>query len=581
MTGSRFLGEVVRAKSGIGVKDAFDADRPALLLETESPPVAGSFVIATRRDGAAEIESVVATAQSARAALYRIAASRGLNPVFPDEVEREVQGLLDNDGIDDPTLVDLTAIPFVTIDGETSKDLDQALFLEETERGYRVRYALADAAYYVRPGTALFKEALRRGASFYLPGFMVPMLPRPLSEGLVSLNPGVDRRAMLIDTELDHEGQILGSTISRVRIRSAHKLSFGRVQRYYEGERFGDAAVEKSLDLLKTVGELRMRDAVERNVVRYRRTELAIDLMGAEGARFIVTTAARHRVELYNEQLSLLCNAEGARFLRDGAETDHVQPIYRVHPPPSAKKIEAFESTLEALCRAHRLDESVWRWERAGDKTLAEFLRELPSDGDAARIARAVHRQAIMVNVRSSFQEEADGHHGVGADAYARFSAPMREIVGVFLHKETWEKLAGEGLKDEELRDAIVTRANDVKMVQKRITDEANRLVIDQLFAVDMVKELSERGRAATVMGMTHGKVYVLLDDPAIDLKIYVRHLRRAHNDESMRLSKDRTRLIRENGQTVARIGDAVTVRVVERDEKGDRWVLSIDEPSE
>ena len=579
MTGSRFLGEVVRAKSGIGVKDAFDADRPALPLEMESPPVAGSFVIAMESGGVAQIESVVATAQSARAALYRIAASRGLNPLFPDAVEREVQALVENDGIDDPALTDLTALPFVTIDGETSKDLDQALFLEETERGYRVRYALADAAYYVRPGTALFDEALRRGASFYLPGFMVPMLPRLLSEGLVSLNPGVDRRAMLIDTELDHEGQILGSTISRVRIRSAKKLSFGRVQRYYEGEGLDDAAMEKSLDLLKKVGELRMRDAVERNVVRYRRTELAIDLLGPEGARFVVTTGARHRVELYNEQLSLLCNAEGARFLRDDSERDagHVQPIYRVHPPPSERKIEAFEETLAALCRAHELDESIWRWHRGSDKTLAEFLRELPTDGAHDRVSRAIHRQAIMVNVRSSFQEEADGHHGVGADAYARFSAPMREIVGVFLHKETWEKLAGEGHEDEALRDAIVARANDVKMVQKRITDEANRLVIDQLFAIDMAKAPSERGRAATVMGMTHGKVYVLLDDPAIDLKVYVRHLRRAHNDESMRLSKDSTRLIRENGQTVARIGDAVTVHVVERDEKGDRWVLSID----
>ncbi len=447
MTGSRFLGEIVAAKNGIGVKDTFDANRPALSLTLDSPPVAGSFVIAKEVGSGAEIESVVATPQSARAALYRIAASRGLNPLFPEAVEREVEELIKNDGIDDPALTDLTALPFVTIDGETSMDLDQALFLEETPRGYRVRYALADAAYYVRPGTALFDEALRRGASFYLPGFMVPMLPRPLSEGLVSLNPGVDRRAMLIDTELDREGQILGSTISRVRIRSAKKLSFGRVQRYYEGEGLGDDAMEKSLDLLKKVGELRMRDAVERNVVRYRRTELAIDLLGPEGARFVVTTGARHRVELYNEQLSLLCNAEGARFLRDESERDkgHVQPIYRVHPPPSARKIEAFEETLAALCRAHRLDESVWRWRSDGEQTLAEFLRELPDEGELGRVARAVHRQAIMVNVRSSFQEEADGHHGVGADAYARFSAPMREIVGVFLHKETWEKLAGAG----------------------------------------------------------------------------------------------------------------------------------------
>src|SRR5215212_373325 len=116
---------------------------------------------------------------------------------FPPEVEAEVDGFLAAPGLDDPALADRTALAFVTIDGPGTRDLDQAVHVEDTGAGFHLRYAIADASYYVRPGTALFEEALARGASFYLPGASVPMLPRALSEGLISLGPDVVRRALI------------------------------------------------------------------------------------------------------------------------------------------------------------------------------------------------------------------------------------------------------------------------------------------------------------------------------------------------------------------------------------------------
>ena len=96
---------------------------------------------------------------------------------------------LKHDGLDDPQLLDLTHLPFVTIDNENSRDLDQAVHIDRTDQGYRVMYALADAAYYISPGSALFDEALKRGTSYYTPLLSAAMLPPPLSEGLISLNP--------------------------------------------------------------------------------------------------------------------------------------------------------------------------------------------------------------------------------------------------------------------------------------------------------------------------------------------------------------------------------------------------------
>ena len=121
-----------------------------------------------------------------------LAAAHGLTLEYPPAVEAEVEAYLKAPGLDDPALVDRTALPFVTIDGPGTRDLDQAIHVEARAGGFRLRYAIADASYYVRPGTALHAEALRRGASYYLPGLSVPMLPRALSEGLVSIGPDVD-----------------------------------------------------------------------------------------------------------------------------------------------------------------------------------------------------------------------------------------------------------------------------------------------------------------------------------------------------------------------------------------------------
>jgi ribonuclease R len=117
--------------------------------------------------------------------------------------------LLATPGIDDPLLEDLRGLPFCTIDDPATRDLDQALHVTASAHGYRLHYALADASWLVPMGSALFEEALTRASSFYLPGLVVPRLPRPLSEGIVSLNPGVDRRALVM--VLDIEG---GGTIS-------------------------------------------------------------------------------------------------------------------------------------------------------------------------------------------------------------------------------------------------------------------------------------------------------------------------------------------------------------------------------
>ena len=567
-----YIAKLIQTDDGLSV-------RPLFVEGSDRPLDEFTFGEAPDLDAIVEVQvnrlSVLARADSARHDLYGILVAQELNPIFPPEVEEEVKELQKAPGIDDPTLVDMTALPFVTIDGATSMDLDQAVYIEMDGDVYVVRYALADAAYYVRPGTALFAEALRRGASYYLPGLMVPMLPRALSEDLVSLNPYVDRRATVFQMRIDAAGECIGTEFIRARIHSHGKLAFGRVQAYYDGTNHYDSAIERNLDLVKEVGLLRMKRAEERDVLRFRRSEVDVKLPSHKRARFVVMDGVRHPVESYNEQLSLLSNVVGAKQLRDSApDQDHVDPIYRVHPSPDSRKLKTLEEMVASLVRSHGLDDRLWGWTRKDG--LSDFLDSLPSEGKDARLAKAIHRQAVMVNVRSTFQMEPGKHFGVGAEVYARFSAPMREIVGIFLHKELWETL-NHGTRDPELRKEIVVAANNAKTLQRSVSNESNRLILDQLFEDDIAKPLEKRGRIATVMGMTHGKIYATLDEPPIEVKVYVRHLKRLKDDVGVRLSKGGDRLINGNNDVLCRVGDCVRIVTHQRDPTDNRWVLSVE----
>ncbi len=510
--------------------------------------------------------TLLAEADSAQAALYELAAKHGLDPVFPPKATRQVAGLLKETGIDDKTLLDFSHAPFVTIDGADSMDLDQAVYVDEGEgEGYVVHYALADASYYVAMGTPLHAEALRRAASYYLPGIMVPMLPRALSEGLVSLNENVDRRAVVFSMYLDSEGRCTKTEIVPSRIRSRGKLSFESVQRFYAGgDGFGDE-VDQSLRRLALVGRLRMSLAEERGVVRYRRREVSAKLSGG-GMRFTTSSGVRRDVERYNEQLSLLCNIEGARYLAaHGA--DFVEPIYRVHPAPSEEKMQSFLEMLSALVASQGLDPAIWRWSHEDSRPLRQFLDDLPSEGREGRIAMAIHRQAVMANLRSTFQTEAGSHHGVGAEVYARFSAPMREIVGVFLHRELLEARIGHGHANAELRAEVVQQANAAKALQRTVSNEGNRLVLEQLF-----KDAQQANRVltGTLMGAQGKKAYVRLDEPPIDVKVYLKLA-----SEPLTPSEDGTSLLRD-GSAILRLGDEVSVHVIGKHATRDRWILDL-----
>lgn len=549
----------------------------------------GTIIVASRvkSTDSATVRSVLAGSGTLQSELYRLVTRHCLNPLYPGEVHSEAAERSANPGLDDPELEDLEHLPFVTIDNRDSRDLDQALFIERSGQGYKVWYALADAEAYVQPGSALFAEALHRGSSYYLPGLTLPMLPRLLCEDVISLNQGVSRRALVFEMELDTTGRCVSTILRRGKIRSRKKLSYPRVQRAWDdpgGSSFRNTPFQESMDLLRDVGELRIADARRRHVVQYNRSEIEIRAT-ATSPGYEICRRDRLEVEAHNEQISLLCNTEGARLLVAGRGLDHVQPIFRVHPEPSRDRVETLEATISGIVRAHELDPSRWGW-RPSTEPLAVYLEQLPRRAHP-RVAAAIDRHALLSNHRSIFTHEPARHYGVGSPVYARFSSPMREIVGIFTHKEALELLGGSAEaapseSDIVLRDEVVEAGNRSKATQRTLSKESHRLVMKRILDPDLQKPERERAvRRGTLLGMKPSLLYVRLDDPPLEIKIHLRNLERL---TGLRWRPDRIgvelRPPQGSERKPLRVGDAIEVRLAGYQAKRRRWLFTIESES-
>jgi ribonuclease R len=471
-----------------------------------------------------------------RARLEALVDRLGLRPRPDPAVDAEVAACLAAPGLDDAAIADETHVPYVTIDNPGSRDLDQALHVAAEGAGFVLRYALADASYYARPGSALWRRALAMGSSFYLPGFAIPMLPEALSEGLVSLNPEVLRRAVVFSLRVEPSGRCVEAKVYRARIYSRAKLSYEGVQQWFDAGCAGDprcdvAEVRDSLLAFAGLGTLRIAEAAARGVLPITRDEAEVDLDPDDPKRLRAVARERNDVERWNEQISLLCNMEGAKLLQSlGRDDADVQAVYRVHLPPLGERLAELEEILGALAERRGLGDR-WRWRRNKDD-LAAWMGALPDAG--GRLAQAVQRQVRYTYRASEFQARSGPHHALGVDGYARMSAPMREAVGVFSHKELLEalKLVAARPRAEDLaaREAVIASANESRRRQGEIDKAVDLMVLDQLLGDDLAVEPARRPwRRGTVVGVRPSRVYVALDGCAVDLKVYGIDLERTY----------------------------------------------------
>ena len=450
-----------------------------------------------------------------------------------------------NPGFDDQSLEQWQELAFVTIDNPDSRDLDQALLIEKNEDGgYRVRYALADAAYYVPPGSALFEEAMKRGVTYYTPLLAAPMLPPSLSEGLVSLNPKQLRRALVFDMSLHIDGSVDSVRVVRALIISQAKLSYESVQAYLDANTqaqshdYASQAWSASLLLLRELGEKLIQRAQDRDVIPFNRREAQIKLT-EEGVK--LAPRARVRTEKYNEQISLLCNMQGAEMLKGlSQDNEELQAIFRAHDAPLAGRLSALRTLLKDYATAAGLSDN-WIWKK--DQSLADYVAALPDDEEHRGKVLAIERQILVSNQASEYRSEPGRHHALAASSYARFSSPMREIVGIFTHKELLESIGAvasgyvhhqstpqpnQEHDDNVLREKIINVANQSRQTQKQINKRVEFIALQAVLGHDLTLDHKPQ-RLGTVMGFRRDRIYVAVDAIASDLKVTTQDLQKQY----------------------------------------------------
>ena len=330
-------------------------------------------------------------------------------------------------------------------------------------------------------------------------------------------------------------------------------------------------------------------------MVYFNRQDVEVDL--DDGGRLCFRLNPRNDVSRYNEQVSLLCNIEGARLLMGQGPDPHVQPVFRVHDSPSEGSRQHLAHVIRDMAKAHGLDPLAVSWQRGEDgedgedgESLGDFLDRLRAmEGLDRRVLAAMERQALITNQRSVFSSEPGHHFALGVKPYARFSAPMREVVGIFTHKEALEKLgllpAGSTPEqDQELRQRVISAANGAKQRQRRLSKDVSRLALDDLLEGDLALPLEQRPvHRGTIMGLTASRLYVSLDSPPVELKVYLcdmerelgLSLRLLDNEVEMRARR------RRRGPRF-RLGDEIVLRTAGHDDKNNRWQLVpvLDTPS-
>ncbi|GIF46524.1 RNB domain-containing protein [Asanoa ferruginea] len=322
---------------------------------------------------------------------------------FPPEAQREAE---DAAAAPLPDRPDRTDIPFVTIDPVGSRDLDQAMCLTRRPGGYRVHYAIADVAAFVRPGGALEAETWRRGQTIYLPDGNIPLHPVALSEGAASLLPERTRAAVLWTIDLDADGGTTGVTLERALVRSRQQLDYDTVQ-----GQFAAGTAAEPIALLPEIGALLTERGLDRGAINLPLPEQEIEPDG-DGYRLVLRAPLPS--EGHNAQISLLTGVAAAGIMLAGRIG-----LLRTMPAPDPEAVGRLRTAADALGIPWPDGAAVGRviaGVDAADPRGAAFLDQ------AAELMRGAGYTAF-----DGAPPEQPGHGGVGAP-YAHVTAPLRRL---------------------------------------------------------------------------------------------------------------------------------------------------------
>ena len=443
--------------------------------------------------------------------------------------------------------VDLRDVPLVTIDGADARDFDDAVYAEPTSNGFRLVVAIADVSHYVRPGSALDVEGYDRATSVYFPGFVVPMLPETLSNGICSLNPKVQRLCMVCDMQIDRDGEVMRSKFYPAVMRSHARLTYERVWQAI-GEKNADACEE----LADVMPQLKHLHQLYKVLAKARQQRGAIDFESTEvefrlaPSGEVVQLGAYQRNDAHKliEECMIAANVEAAKFLHKRK----IPAPYRVHAPPPASK---YEDLLQFLKEFHLTLPPLEQVQPADFSALLKKVRKRP---DASLIESVLLRsQSLAV-----YQPGDPGHFGLALSTYTHFTSPIRRYPDLLVHRAIRYALDGGKPADYAYSTSDMAGFCVHCSQNERRADEAERDVDERYKCAWMEKHVGSEF-AGIVSGVTSFGIFVELVESKITGLVHITQL----PNDYYHFDAVRHLLTGERRGLKFRLGDPVRVQVL------------------
>jgi ribonuclease R len=504
---------------------------------------------------------------------------------FPAEVLEQAQAV-------PPTITeeelrgrrDFRDLPCVTIDGETARDFDDAVYVDRMPKGHFLLHVhIADVSHYVRPGTPIDIEALRRGTSVYFPDRAVPMLPLELSTEICSLKPGVDRLTLSALLEFDPKGEVVAREFCRGVIRSAERMTYTNVQLVLDGdaaqrERYGPLVAR--FELMKELAEVLNRRRYKRGSIDFDLPEPVIEF-DEQGAMTGIRRSERMFANRLIEEFMLAANEAVAGHL----EAKLPESIYRVHEAPDPSRVMDFEEL--ALRFGHTLGVAAIPVKRFGVVDRRRDGRKIRND-----IVRADGRLQVTSQMYQRLVEKLAGrpeerilsylmlrslkqarystvnvgHFALAASSYTHFTSPIRRYPDLIVHRLLGGLLDGQ-LYDEGPLEPVAMQCSDTE----RRAAEAERDLVEWKKVRFMIDRVGDDFPALVISTMKFG-FFVELDDLFVEGLVLIDTLPNGR----WTWQENTRKIVAERSKAEIRIGDRVQVRLYRIEEMDKKLLFSL-----
>lgn len=453
------------------------------------------------------IVSILGSPKDTEALISSLLLNEGIEEKFPNEVLQELDKI-DEDFSDElENRKDLRHLDIITIDGSDAKDLDDAVYVEKTEDGYKLFVSIADVSYYVKENTELDTEALKRGNSIYLVDRVIPMLPRKLSNNLCSLNPNEDKLTFTVEMELDKRGKVIKNDFYKSVIKSKYRMTYENVntilekdeeleeyRNLYDKYRKIDDMLKNMLELSKIIRSNKKR----RGSIDFELPEIKVVLDENKAVKDIVLRS-RGEAERIIEDFMVIANETVAEKLF----WEEIPAIYRVHEDPDKAKVQALNETLIKFGYSLKGLEEI---HPGKFQNIIEKTTGLPE-------GYLIHKLILRAMQRARYANKNLGHFGLASKYYLHFTSPIRRYSDLIVHRmlgRSIEKFMSEKEKEKYGAnfEAIASSISRTERVADKLEEDSVKIKL-----IEYMQDKIGQVYVARLSGMNKNKIFMELEN--------------------------------------------------------------------